>query len=307
MKTDNRYMGRMTSIICLCALLLTVLFAGSVTAGETSDPGDEAAGKYAHPDEVTNVLLIGSDTREPGAYGNSDAMIMLTINPAAEKIFLVSFMRDLYADIPGHGVQKINAAHAIGGGDLLMETIAENYHVRADYYIETEFAVMADLIDMIGGVTLELDENEVNVANAYIEVMCQEQGRNYEDEKIVGSGVLNLTGIQAVGYARNRKFGDDYERTLRQRKVLTQMLDKLKDMDAASLTQVATTILPKLHTDISLIDLIDLVLQIPAASGYTLVTDRIPYDGMFTTENEILIPDMEPTIDQLLSEIYEGY
>ena len=266
----------------------------------------QAEDAVTHPKEVTNVLLVGSDTREPGEYGNSDAMIMMTINHPAKKIFLVSFMRDLYADIPDHGVMKLNAAHAIGGGKLLEETIAENYKVKADNYIETEFAVMADLIDMLGGVTIELCDDEVTVANDYIKVMCEEMEKDYESNRIIGSGELDLTGLQAVGYARNRVVGDDYERTERQRKVLSQMLAKIRDLDVIDITRIAMEILPRLHTDISLTDLVSLASQVPSAAGYTLVTDRLPYDGTYYIENEILVPDMEQTVDRLLSEIYEG-
>ena len=286
----------MMTLAAVIALVCTYVFSLSAFARED----------VSHPKEVTNVLLIGSDTREPGEYGNSDAMVMVTINHAAKKIFLVSFMRDLYADIPGYGVHKINAAHAIGGGELLVSTIAENYKVKADNYIETEFAVMADLIDMIGGVTLELTEDEVVVANDYIKVMCLEQDKDYESNKIVGSGELNLSGLQAVGYARNRVIGDDYARTERQRKVLTQMLAKIRDLDVLEISAIAAQILPRLSTDISLPDLIGLATQVPSAAGYTLVTDRIPYDGMYHSEDEILVPDMEETTEKLLSEIYEG-
>ncbi len=287
-------------IALLLMLVLIPAFSGVTKAAQ------EAAGEPSHPSGVTNVLLIGSDTREPGSYGNSDAMVMVTINHEAKKIFLVSFMRDLYADIPGVGVEKLNAAHAVGGGELLMDTIAANYHVQADNYLETEFATMAELIDLLGGITLELDAGEVDVANAYIEVMCQEQGLDYNENRISGEGTLTLSGIQAVGYARNRTIGNDYERTARQRKVLICMIAKLKVLNPVRIMDIAAKILPKLHTDLGLADLVSLISQFPAASGYEVVTDRIPYDDLFYSDNEILVPEMDQTISRLLGEIYEG-
>ena len=290
---ERRRFGFITLLVMLSFISLTAV-------------AEAPEGEVSHPSEVTNVLLIGSDTREPGSYGNSDAMVMVTINDAAKKIFLVSFMRDLYADIPGHGVQKLNAAHAIGGGQLLMDTIAANYRIKADNYMETEFATMADLIDVLGGITLELNESEVDVANAYIEVMCLEQGLDYGENKIVGEGMLDLTGIQAVGYARNRVIGNDYERTARQRKVLICMIRKLKELNPVSIMDIAVKILPELHTDLGLTDLVSLMAQIPEASGYELVTDRLPYDDLYHSENEILVPEMDQTISRLMDEIYEG-
>ena len=294
---ERRFFGFIALFIMLAVL---PAFCCRTAASETM------AADVSHPSEVTNVLLIGSDTREPGSYGNSDAMVMVTINHAAKKIFLVSFMRDLYADIPGYGVQKLNAAHAAGGGELLEETIAYNYQVKADNYLETEFSTMAELIDLLGGITLDLDTGEVDVANAYIEVMCQEQGLSYEDNMIKGEGTIDLTGIQAVGYARNRVTGNDYERTARQRKVLIRMIGKLKGLNPVQIMDIAVTILPKLHTDLGLTDLVSLISQVPAASGYELVTDRVPYDDLFHSENEILVPEMDQTISRLLDEIYEG-
>ena len=89
-----------------------------------------------------SILLIGSDRRSDNWYGNSDAMILMTLNSNTKKMYMVSFMRDLYADIPGVGVRKLNAAHANGGGPLLVETIESNYGVSIDNYASVDFESM---------------------------------------------------------------------------------------------------------------------------------------------------------------------
>ena len=95
-----------------------------------------------------SILLVGSDRQDHSWYGNSDGMILVTINHNVQKIFLMSFMRDLYANIPGIGVRKMNAAYAVGGGPLLLQTLQQNYGVSVSDYASVDFAAMEDLIDL---------------------------------------------------------------------------------------------------------------------------------------------------------------
>ena len=113
---------------------------------------EEAAGTY-------NLLLLGVDRREDDWYGNADAIILVTVNYDVQKIFLTSFMRDLYAEIPDYGVRKLNAAHAIGGGPLIVETLENTYGVTIDNYARVDFHSMTDIIDALGGVDMIKDDH----------------------------------------------------------------------------------------------------------------------------------------------------
>ncbi len=286
---------KMIAAIIVMIMLLPVCRPGRTCAEES---GQELTGTW-------NVLLIGSDRRNDSWNGNSDTMILVTVNHDVKKIFMVSFMRDLYAQIPGHGVQKLNNAYAVGGADLLEATLEDNFGVHIDNYMAADFPAIEQIIDLFGGVDIDVSEAEASVANDYISVLCQEQGLNAYDYYINGSGMQHLNGVQALGYMRNRYVGNnDYERTARQREVLQTILDKVKAEGTSSLAALASKGLEIVDHDLNTMDVLKLTTQIPALKEYELVTDRIPYDGMYSSQGEMLVPQQPATRDQLLGTIY---
>ena len=175
--------------------------------------------------------------RDTSWNGNSDSMIVASINKKTRRIHLISLMRDLYADIESYGARKLNAACAIGGPTLLVSTIESNYRIKIDHYACVDFVSMARIIDLLGGVTIEVSEEEATTANGLIQDMCNTQGIDsaghlYEN----GAGSYNADGLMAVGYSRIRFVGNsDYERTERQRFVLSQIMSRVKSMNAQEL------------------------------------------------------------------------
>ncbi|MCC8136586.1 MAG: LCP family protein [Clostridiales bacterium] len=269
---------------------------------DTLDTADEDAGTVSLPggEDVYSILLIGSDRREDNWNGNSDVMIVMTVNTNTHKIILTSYMRDLYADIPGYGVHKLNYAYAAGGADTLIETLEDNYEIEIDNYAEVDFDTMAEIVDLLGGVDVELNEDEVEYLNQELEV-AQEQS----DEEDADT-VYHLTGAQAVSYMRIRYVGNaDYERTQRQRNVLTEIFENAKEMSAAELTQLAQEILKMTDHNISALDMITLLGSLSDLTEYELVENRVPYDGLFTSQDEMLVPDFEATIEKLHETLYE--
>ncbi len=267
--------------------------------GNYSDELDEETGTY-------NLLLIGLDRRDDSWYGNSDVMVLVTVNEDKETVYLTSFLRDLYANIPEVGVRKLNASCAYGGANLCVDTITSNYGVEIDNYAMVDFDAMIGLVDALGGVDLELTEGEVKVANDYVRVMCGENGDSYEEHRIIGSGKLHLDGYQTVGYMRNRYSGDasDFGRTERQRKVLEAILEKAADDEIDTLEALIKKVLPYVTHDISAKDLLHLITKLPTWIQYSLEEQHIPYDDLYHSENEILIPDMEETIRRLRETLY---
>ena len=257
------------------------------------------------PDGIYSILLIGSDRRDDSWNGNSDTMILATVNQNVNKLFLVSFMRDLYADIPGVGVRKLNNAFAVGGISLLKRTLETNYHVLADNYAVVDFENMEDIIDMVGGVDIDVRPEETYWVNGYINSLCENSGRDPYYYYIEGSGPMHLNGIQAVAYMRIRFVGNnDYERTERQRKVLLAIPAQLDMADVTALPGLLKEVLVDMDTDLTQMDLLKLLPVMVQALGYEIVQDRIPYDGMYYSKNEILVPDMEATVERLTSQIY---
>ncbi len=258
---------------------------------------------------VYNVLLIGVDRRDTTWAGNSDTMILMSLNYEKEQISMVSLMRDTYVNIPGIGMRKLNAAHANGAGPLLLETVTENYKIQVDRYVSVDFNSMIDIIDKIGGVELTLSEDEVCVANNYIKEMCGLRGLEPTNYYFIQEGTKTCSGIQAVAYARIRYVGNaDYQRTERQRTVLTKIMEKMKTMSLTELYSFAEEVLPLVTHNIPEDEMWSLLAKSPSLFKYTLVTDRIPYDGLYSViyvnKQDMLVPDWEETIAKLKETLY---
>lgn len=247
-------------------------------------------------DDVYNILLIGSDRRDTSWYGNSDVMILASVNKNTRKIHLTSFMRDSYALVDGYGAHKLNFAYAVGGGPKLVSTIEQNYRLSIDNYASGDFTSTASIIDMLGGVEITVSDAEAEQIN---------QGAIGDHENLPGAGTYNLTGNQAVAYGRIRYVGNaDYERTERQRKVMAQIFKKAQSLSVGELNNLANEILPMITHNISETDMISLLTSLPAIMNYDLELGRVPYDGMFSVKGEMLVPDWEATITKLHSTIY---
>lgn len=255
---------------------------------------------------VYNMLLIGTDLRAGHeGYGKSDSMILVSVNYTKKTINMISFMRDLYADIPGFSVNKLNRAYQYGGGPLLMKTLETNYGIHVDNYAAVDFYALRDIVDSLGGISLNISSEEVEVANEYIRQMCLAIGEKPENYYISGSGQLQLNGMQTVGYCRIRYVGRyDFERTERQRRVLLTIFSILQTKSASEVNIFLNTALPKVTHNISSNTLAGLLMNAPTYLGYQVNTYRVPFDGTYHYSGEILVPDFMYTINELYKIIY---
>lgn len=232
--------------------------------------------------DVYNILVIGSDIRNKDEMGRSDAMILLSVNQKKKTIYMTSIMRDIYASIPGYGNNRINAAYAFGGADLLMETIKENFGVEVDKYISVDFYSFVDIVDILGGVDMEVSDEEVGIMNDYISELNRLNGREKDEYKLSGGGKLHLNGTQALAYSRVRYIGNaDFERTNRQRKVLSQAFEKAKTADILTLNQLLNSALSKVTTNLDKSEVVSLMLKVPAGLKYDLESCRIPVEDSY--------------------------
>lgn len=260
-------------------------------------------------EDVYNLLLVGVDRRDKSWNGNSDSMMLVSINHTEERVSVVSLMRDTYVDIEGVGYDKLNAAYAYGGGPLLTSTITNTYKVDVSRYAAVDFENMIEIVDALGGIDLEMTDAEVEVANGYMLDMCNTLGLNGYDYILPGGGVYHCNGVQAVAYARNRYVGNsDYARTERQRYVISQMIVEIKRMDVAQLTQFVKDVLPLVTHNVEESEIWDMVTKAPDILQYDFVQDRIPYDGMYDViyvgGRDMLVPQWESTIEQLHETLY---
>ncbi|MBR2734931.1 MAG: LCP family protein [Clostridia bacterium] len=188
---------------------------------------------------VLNVLLIGSDSMSVGDGGRSDSMIILSLDARHKKIKLTSLMRDIWVTIPGHGQDRLNASYAFGGPLLTMETIAKNFGILIDRYAVVDFEGFLKIIDILGGVDLELTADECAYINKY----------SQDKHTLRGSGLKHLTGLQALHYSRDRNsIGSDYDRTSRQRNLLKALVSQMKSANIAQITEILAQIGPLVTT-----------------------------------------------------------
>lgn len=261
--------------------------------------------------KVFNILLIGCDAREEGGRGRSDSIILISINKESEQLIATSIMRDIYVEIPGHGNNRINAAYAYGGADLLVETVEKNFKIQIDRYASVDFFVFMDIVDQMGGVDLEISDEEFLVANAYINELNVLLDEPYGTDWLPGGGPHHLNGKQALGYSRIRYVGDaDFERTKRQRTVLEQIFNKVKDYNLIELNSLLNIILPEITTDLTEGEAITLALSMNAYRKYDLKQYRLPYDGTWRDMRikgmSVLGIDFETNIQNLKRDLYAG-
>ena len=260
---------------------------------------------------VKNVLVIGTDTRDPDEErGRSDSMILVSLNSKTHQIYMTSFMRDAYVDIPGQGSAKLNAAYSYGGPELLMDTIEENFDVHIDDYVMITFAVCAAMIDAVGGVELEISDREAEAVNEILISEVNEiMGDDREDDLLDGGGKLKLDGKQALSYSRIRYVGNaDFERTERQRMVMEQVMGKIKS-NPFRLFPVCMGALPKMTTNMSVLSLYGYAVTTPLKlATYDMAQQRVPADGTYQGADiggeSVLQVDFDAAKQQLKSTVF---
>ncbi len=261
-------------------------------------------------DGVTNVLLIGNDSRENGNDGRSDAMILLSISNETKTIHMTSLLRDMYVDIPGYDGNRLNAAYAYGGPALLCETIEQNFGIEVNRYVLVNFQAFAALVDAVGGIDMEVTNEEVQWINAYLNEYNMLEGRemttDYLDTSL--SGEIHLNGPQALAYSRNRYIGTDFGRTERQRKVLSAVIGKLPVAFATGGDELLNELLPNLTTNLTQMEVFGLSGDAGKLLTYEIVQTVIPAEGTYSNATirgmSVLEVDFEANKQILQRDIY---
>lgn len=270
-------------------------FTGDVVHEDDVDWGSEA-GLIESGDDVLNVLLIGQDRRsESQGRSRSDVIILCTVNKPAKTLTITSFMRDMYVQIPGYEDNRINVPYVLGGMDLLDRTLSTNFGVEVDGNIEVDFYGFIGIIDLMGGIEMDLSQAEATYMN-------QNYSWDVDDGKSkvwnLKEGVNQLTGSQALSYARMRYVGNgDYERTERQRRVLSALVEKAKELSITELNLLLKHALPMITTDMENQEILNYALELfPLLPELTVSTLRIPADGAYQStyvrEMAVLLPNL---------------
>ena len=250
------------------------------------------------PDNVVNILLVGVDTRSTtldDGLQHGDVQIILSINKDTGSVKLTSILRDLYVTIPGYkSKNRINVAYARGGGALAMRTINHTFEMNIEHYVTINFYGLASIIDAIGGVDVDMTEQEAQAINAYLRKHPPKYDNTDGKERQAlerVAGVQHLDGVQAVMYARLRSIDNDFARTARQRHLLELLLRQImQDMTLDKLIGLIETCVPYVTTNVNLNTMLELGMTVlgsgiiqRAQQGESLIGQhRVPMDKTYS-------------------------
>ena len=245
-----------------------------------------------YSNSIINIALFGVDSADVST-GRSDSIIIATIDTIHKKLKLTSVMRDSYVNISGIGNDKINHAYAFGGPQLAIKTLNENFNLNIEDFVAVNFDSLPKIIDMIGGVTVDITSEEVSHIPG-----------------ISSAGTYNLNGAQALSYSRIRyATGGDYVRTERQRTILTKIFEKILTINPMKYPSLLNEVLPMVQTSLDYSKILELGTEVLKMGVTTLEQERFPLDGYcqgemingvyYLTFNKAL------TVEQLHNYIFE--
>ena len=244
---------------------------------------DNVSDALMNNSNVLNIMLFGEDNPGGAQFGRTDTMILLTVDNNSKQLKLTSFMRDLWVNIPNYGMERLNTAYALGGAPRAVAAIEANFGIQIDRYAIVNYESFVNIIDILGGLEIELTDEEID----YINWQTWKNGQADTRYEIQAQpGVVRLLGRQALWHARNRGengicSGDDFERTRRQRTVLTTLLDQFKDASLTQVVSIVNQVGPYITTDLSYSEITVLVANALTYLKYDMVQFRLPEDGEY--------------------------
>lgn len=260
-----------TALIILFLFSSTFIFVFATMSGYTRNDLDR--NEYISSLElkssplVSNILLLGVDGNAEGS-SRSDSMILVSVDFAHMKIKLTSFLRDSWVEIPSKGKKaKLNSACSSGGAQLVVDTIEYNFGVDIDHYVMVDFDMFTQIIDSLGGVTVEVTEKEAKFIN------------NTTRQKVESGKNVTLNGDEALVYCRIRKLDSDYMRTYRQRKVISALIGQAKKAGISALIDTMNKVFPLIQTDMSALEITGLLYKAGlGVVAFDIEQNRVPID-----------------------------
>lgn len=190
---------------------------------------------------ITNILLVGVDGNNMEKGNRSDAMMIATIDEKNNDIRITSLARDTYVDIEGYGTEKLTHAYAYEGASLLINTIKNNFGIDVDKYVAVSFESFEKIIDILGGVEINVSEKEVSQING-----------------VNNSGIQTLNGSQALAYSRIRYIDSAYERDNRQRTVIEALYNKFANGSSGNIMDIANEVLRYTKTNMAPLEIVSI-------------------------------------------------
>lgn len=252
-----------------------------------------------------NIALFGTDNREGETSGvRSDCIMVASIDNNSKKVRLLSVYRDtLLQQDEGH-YDKANSAYATGGPEAAINMLNRNLDLDIADYISVNFLSLADVVDLLGGIEVEMTYEEVCHMNNYCVETSEITGKDYNAIEPEKAGTYKLNGVQAVSYARIRyTSGGDFERTNRQRVVIEKLVEKAKKADLGTLNKIIDKVLPEVSTSFSAKDILSMASEmisysIGESAGFPFESEtpeKIPgYTGSY-----VVVVGLQENVDQV--------
>lgn len=241
---------------------------------------------YKDTGPYTNIALFGLDSRNDELEGGvqSDSIMIASINNETSEVKLISVYRDTLLKQKDGTYEKANSAYNVGGPEDAISMLNRNFDLDIKNYISVNFSALIKAIDALGGIELDMTEEEADWCYRYAMDTAEIAGVECGDFE-VKAGKQHVDGVHAVAYARIRYTeGNDFKRTERQREVLEKTAQKAKEADFLTLNQIVDEVFPLISTSFSMQDLLGFAAN---ALDYTIVeTSGFPYQ-VTTSENVI--------------------
>lgn len=262
---------------------------------------------------IYNLAFFGVDSRdgELGKGNRSDTIMICSVDMDKHEVRLISIYRDTYMNVGNDTYRKCNTAYALGGPEQAISMINMNTDMYVTDYVTVGFEGLTKAVDALGGVEIDVKENEILHLNNYQISMVgtSTDGKHFEATPgedyipVTEPGKQLLNGLQATAYCRIRYIGDDFARAERQRTLLIAMLDKAKTASIGSLTEAVNAVIPYIRTSV---DLEDVITMLGMIGDYKVtVSDGFPFAGMrnggtIGTEGSCVVPvSLEDNVKKL--------
>lgn len=306
----QRHPFRVILIILLVLIILYIIVAHAMFGGIDYSRKDHKNNQYVsslalkRSSSVKNILLLGVDARPGETISRADTMMLVSIDRSHKEIKLTSFLRDSYVEIPGHGMNKLNAACSEGGIQLVLDTIEYNYGFNINNYAAVNFQAFQELIDALGGVDVAVTQREASYLN-----------RTWYKWSLTGKRIqftsgpsVHMDGEHALMFCRIRKLDSDIERTRRQRLVISAVKDKLSKASLSDVLGAVRSCLPYVQTDLSSEGILWQALHAGSYRKYEILQKTIPavgtYHDQYTNAGDSLVFDINENASIVQDFIY---
>ena len=271
---------RILTVLAIIVLLIIIVVSGGLAAGygfvssklskmQHVELVEEELNVSKNVEEkYRNIAIFGVDSRGSnlGKGNRSDCIIIASINMETKEVNLISVYRDTYLEIEGYGLDKVTHAYSYGEAPLAINTLNTNLDLNIKEFVTVNFDAVAEAVDQLGGIDIEITSAELQYINNYIEETANVTGKSHA--KVTGTGLQTLNGVQAVAYGRIRYTeGGDAKRTERMRDVIEAMVKKAKTLSVGELNDIIDNLLPLVYTNISVSEMLTML---PDAFNYKI-------------------------------------